>query len=67
MNIVMIITVLSLLVGISSCTYPGRGWREHEYEGAHGNQPGRQIGVRGNQSKRDCVTYDGHRYCREGT
>jgi hypothetical protein len=59
-TILVTMTVLTLLVGISGCLFPVRDrrgdWRQHRYE----------QGDRRDQAGRDCWSRDGHWYCRDG-
>ena len=59
-DMLLTMTVLTLLVGISGCLYPGPGhwgeWQQDRYE----------RGGQGYPSARDCFSRDGHWYCRDG-
>jgi hypothetical protein len=58
-GMLLTMTVLTLLVGISGCLYPGPdrwGWRQDRYE----------RGGPGSPAARDCFSRDGHWYCRDG-
>ena len=55
------ITVVSLLVGLSGCLYPGRGW------GGDWRHNGYEQGGQGSYPARDCFNRDGRRYCRDGS
>jgi hypothetical protein len=57
---ILTLTVLTLLVGISGCLYPGPrqwgDWQDRRYD----------RGGQGNPPARDCFSRDGHWYCRDG-
>ena len=58
-DMLLTMTVLTLLLGISGCLYRGPGgweWRQDRYE----------RGGQGSSSGYDCFNRNGHRYCRDG-
>ena len=61
-DMLLTMTVLTLLMGVSGCLYRGPGgweWRQDR-------QDRYERGGQGNPSGRDCVSRDGHWYCRDG-